>query len=92
MNWGLSPASKLVFPEPPPEPPKYKPREYILVCPRCCRPATIGIEHETMYEFDCSCGGGRVACCGGVIPGNSISDVTAIKWYKAAPFLGTKPL
>jgi hypothetical protein len=91
MNWDQSKSSSLVYPATPPGPIPYKPREYILICPRCQRPITVGEEHESMYTFDCSCGGGVVAV-GGHIMGGDCSDVRSIAWNEMRPFLGAKPL
>jgi len=88
-NWERLGDTPLVIPKAPPEPPKsnyYVPREYILVCPRCYKPCEIGEEHESMYCFDCPCGGGRV----NFTPLRSENHVKSIEWREGAPMLGTR--
>lgn len=91
LDWLRSDKSPLVFPAPPPEPPKREPQRYLLVCPRCCQPAEIGEQITSRYAFSCPCGGGWVET-GGIVMGDRHNDVLSIAWNKPAPLLGARPL
>jgi len=60
---------------------------YLDFCPRCRGKVEIGEEHETMYRFSCSCGGGKVATSFGAIDPANRANVYSIAWDKPAPIM-----